>query len=299
MASASVAMFMVVVAAVLACVRQAAGRKPSEVAPPSNTLPGVADWRFDEHAPGWCARMVARPIMERGCRRNRDTMRCSNGEYMMFSQMGQDFYLYTQHFSRLGRRGVYLDVATNDPIGMSNTYFMERCLGWKGLCVEAHPQYLGAIHRWRNCALVPTCVSDRNGRKVEFALDRGLSGVMETNKNKERWKRLGTTVMTIDMVCSTMKVEMERYEVQVVDYLSLDVEGHELSVLKGIDWDNVRINVMTVEAQGERLRQVEEFLKGKGYLRHVPTLSAESTRTRSLREDAVFVHSSVEFGKPV
>eukprot|EP00177_Eucheuma_denticulatum_P004076 GFKZ01007382.1.p1 GENE.GFKZ01007382.1~~GFKZ01007382.1.p1 ORF type:complete len:299 (+),score=41.99 GFKZ01007382.1:202-1098(+) len=287
------------VVAVAACVGGAVGGRPPEGAPPGSLLPGVEDWRFERHAPGWCGAMVARPILERGCRRNRDTMRCANGEYMMFSQMGQDYYLYTRHFSKLGRRGVYLDVATNDPVAMSNTFFMESCLGWKGLCVEAHPQYLGAIHRWRNCALVPMCVSDKDGRKVEFALDRGLSGVVETNKNKPRWERLGTRVESIKMACSTMKVEMERYGVKVVDYLSLDVEGHELNVLKGIDWDNVKINVMTVEAQGDRLRQVEEFLKGKGYLRHVPDLSAQSKRTRSLSEDAVFLHSTVEFGKPV
>ncbi|KAB7887412.1 hypothetical protein GBG19_10665 [Poseidonibacter ostreae] len=33
----------------------------------------------------------------------------------------------------------------------------------------------------------------------------------------------------------------------LIDYLSLDVEGHELNVLKGIDFNNVRINVLTIE----------------------------------------------------
>lgn len=292
------AMFVFVIG-VLAWVGGAVGGIPSDGAPPSNGLPGAEDWRFDRNAPAWCGKMVARPMMERACRRNRDTMQCLNGQYMMFSQMGQDYYLYTQHFSKLARRGVFLDVATNDPIAISNTYFMEQCLGWKGLCVEAHPQYLGAIHRWRECALVPTCVSDWYGRKVEFALDRGLSGVMETNKNKVRWERDGTRLVTLNMECSTMRVEMERYQVKIVDYLSLDVEGHELDVLKGFDWDNIKVNVMTVEALGERLKRVEEFLNTKGYVRHVPTLSAETIRTRSLGEDAIFLHSTVEFGSPI
>jgi hypothetical protein len=29
--------------------------------------------------------------------------------------------------------------------------------------------------------------------------------------------------------------------------MSIDVEGHELNVIKGIDFDNVRINVLSIE----------------------------------------------------
>ena len=32
-----------------------------------------------------------------------------------------------------------------------------------------------------------------------------------------------------------------------IDYLSLDVEGHELNVIKGIDFNQVKINVLTIE----------------------------------------------------
>lgn len=35
--------------------------------------------------------------------------------------------------------------------------------------------------------------------------------------------------------------------VQVIDFLSLDVEGHEYKVLRGIDWERTRINVIVIE----------------------------------------------------
>lgn len=212
--------------------------------------------------------------------------------------MSQDYYLYTQHFSSLKRPGVYLDVATNDPIGISNTFFFEKCLGWSGLCVEANPQYLAAIHKFRNCALVPTCVSDVDGRNVEFALYSGLSGIMATNKNAKNWKERRETVSTIKQKCSTMGVETARYAVKHADYLSLDVEGHELQVLKGFDWDNFVVNVITVEATPENLPPIEEFLVGKGYVRHVPTLDDKTFRNARLHEDVVFLHKDVEFGDP-
>lgn len=39
---------------------------------------------------------------------------CDPTKPMMFSQYGEDYYLYTRHFSKLGRPGVYLDIATNE-----------------------------------------------------------------------------------------------------------------------------------------------------------------------------------------
>lgn len=252
-------------------------------------------------APAFCAPLMQNPApADSTCLRNQTTMQCKDGSYQMFSQMAQDFYLYTRHFSNLKRRGIYLDVATNNPIGISNTYFFEKCLGWSGLCVEANPVYLPMIHRHRDCALVPTCVSDKDGRTVLFQLAAGLSGVVETNKNNAAWQRQNKSPPpTIRQKCSTVGNEFARYNITVVDYLSLDVEGHELHVLKGIDWDKVVINVLTIEAPEPVVPPIEDFLISKGYVRHTPTLDERSIRTRKLIEDVVFLHKDVVWGEPV
>lgn len=195
---------------------------------------------------------------------------------------------------------MYLDVATNDPIGFSNTYFFEKCLGWSGLCVEANPVYLAAIHRHRECALVPTCVSDRDGKTVTFQLSAGLSGIKETNKNNATWKRnKKMPPPTTRQKCSTLGNEFTKYNITTVDYFSLDVEGHELHVLKGIDWHNVVINVLTVEAIEPAVLPLERFLTSKGYVRHTPTLDERSVRTKKLIQDMVFLHKDVVWGAPI
>lgn len=40
--------------------------------------------------------------------------KCNPRKAMMFSQYGEDYYLYTRHFSKLNRPGVYLDIAANE-----------------------------------------------------------------------------------------------------------------------------------------------------------------------------------------
>lgn len=39
---------------------------------------------------------------------------CLDGTSEFFSQTDQDFYVYDRHFSKMTRRGVYLDVAANE-----------------------------------------------------------------------------------------------------------------------------------------------------------------------------------------
>ena len=50
----------------------------------------------------------------------------------------------------------YADVAANHFKRISNTYFYDRCLGWRGLCVEPNPRYHADLREKRSCELVPT-----------------------------------------------------------------------------------------------------------------------------------------------
>ena len=62
-------------------------------------------------------------------------------------------------------------------------------------------------------------------------------------------------------------------EKDVVDFLSLDVEGAELSVLKSVDWDRRHFVVMLIE-NNYGTSEVEQFLRTKGY-RKAETLGCD------------------------
>lgn len=149
---------------------------------------------------------------------------CADNTYDFFSSADQDYYLYNSHFARLKRRGVYLDVAANDPIVRSNTYFMDRCLGWKGLCVEGNPTYLEKLYRERSCAIIPTCVSDTDGRVVKFALNAGTGGIIGagpgSNKNDVNWEE--QKVPVVKSKCTTLGKAFSRTNIRQADYMSLD-----------------------------------------------------------------------------
>lgn len=227
----------------------------------------------------------------------------------MMSTSFQDYYLYTRHFSRLKRPGIYLDSAANDARLYSNSYFLDACLGWQGICVEADPKHTDGFKKYRTCEVVSNCVSNREGHKVSFLVAGPYGGVIDTNRNMMKRpemvgqgrhiNKLLDKGYQLTLLCTTVKNILVQNMVTVVDYFSLDVEGHELSVLEGIDWAKVRFNVLTVEISATTKVAIESFLTSKGYVHHIPTLNNDTKHSGVLHQDAIYLHNSVSFGNPV
>lgn len=274
-----------------------------------NILPNALfrrqDWTSSP-VPNYCKSLLSNPLpRDKACRYDRQAMKCLNDSFsaVMFSQYFQDYYLYTRHFKYLKRPGIYVDIAANDPITISNTYFFDRCLGWGGICVEANDDYYEPIHRERSCRLVPTCVGNEEGKDVKFGKLGGLGGILDsTYKSMDRFEGLNNTI-TKRLKCTTMTTVLHMQNIKTIDYLSLDVEGHELEVLKGFPFPEVKVHIMTIESSKKTLQEIDNFLSPFGYTRHNVQLNSEtdgmSMRHGLLKEDSVYVHESVTFGNPV
>ena len=156
------------------------------------------------------------------------------------------------HTRTQSRSLVYVDLAANDAQHDSNTFFFDRCLGAKGLCIEPNPQYHQGIQSKRRCALEKVCVSDAE-ETVDFVLMGGLGHISPRRR-------------LLRMQCSRLQRLLTKHQLRHVNYLSLDIEGAELKALRSLDWTSTSFDVMTVENAKEELR---DFLASKGM---VPTL---------------------------
>lgn len=200
--------------------------------------------------------------------------------------------MYLHHFARLSRRGVYWDVAANEPIQISNTYFFDRCLGWHGVCVEANPRYLGPLVTERGCVVLPTCVSAER-EKVAFRLSGAVGGVESTVKTAAK-----AGDQTVILTCVTGADVAARTGVREVDLLSLDVEGHELRVLEGMGLgDTVHVNVIVAEVQPHTA--AGKFLLSKGYTVHEVVKRDPSLKFQlDMRYDYIYLAAGVVWGSP-
>lgn len=154
--------------------------------------------------------------------------------------------------------GFFVEAGANDGFEQSNTYWLERFRGWRGVLVEAIPElYREAVlerpdARVFNCALVPFDY-DRETVTMRYG---GLMSVVGGSRGSERDDR--------EYVKPAFSLRMEsEYEVEVpartlssildeagaaeIDLLSLDVEGFEPSVLRGLSLDRHAPRFILVE----------------------------------------------------
>lgn len=264
------------------------------------------DWSEGKY-PSFCREMKVNPKpISRKCKFNRTTSKCQNESesVSLFSQFHQDYFLYSEHFKKMSRPGIYVDIASNDPIDISNSYFLDRCLGWSGLCVEANDNYFQPTFKERSCKIVPTCVGSEEGQIVRFSfLHGGMGGIVGSNyKSLKIFEQNSRAVQTKMLRCTTMKTVSEMHGITQIDYLSLDVEGNELEVLKGFGLEKIDISVMTIETNEKNLPTIDSFLRRYGYKRlSIPPQIINTYRSMSdyLVEDVVYIHRNVTFGSPI
>jgi hypothetical protein len=118
-----------------------------------------------------------------------------------YSQHGEDYLLFT--LFRRHTDGFYLDIGAFDGVHISNTYVFER-LGWRGICVEAHPEYFSLLRVNRPSAtcVQAACVGSGQPSKVPFLAEKlGLPSGLQANQtpNMERGAR-GSTFQGFDTI---------------------------------------------------------------------------------------------------
>lgn len=196
-----------------------------------------------------------------------------------FAQRGQDYFLDRYVFC--GRdNGVFVDVGANDPVHLSNTYHFEN-RGWTGLAFEPQPRLR---QRWagvRRTPCLPDVLGDSDGTEVDFLIVAtedwqnalsGIQGVVQTAVPALRGHRFDTVRLHQRRLDSVLA----EHGISRIDFLSIDVEGYEMNVLRGIDLARVDVDVIVIENDRTPLGddQPRAYLAARGY-RHIARLSGD------------------------
>lgn len=190
-----------------------------------------------------------------------------------YSQQGQDKYVVSRFFPHL-RYGVFVDVGAHDGKTFSQSLHFEK-KGWTGICVEPLPEVFNALKSLRKCVCVNAAIDVEEG-ETDFVKNGGytemLSGIQKYYPDKHHERRLkeqrlmggGTEIVKVPTV--RLDTLLKRQGIKRVDYLSIDVEGAELAVVKSINFDDVDIEVIGFEDNyPEDSVSVVGYLLSKGY----------------------------------
>lgn len=183
-------------------------------------------------------------------------------EFKSYSQVGQDLVilkLMKAHEDKGGKNGkFFVDLAANDAIELSNSLHLEQN-GWHGLCIEGNPNYWFGLAAHRNCTVIGAFVGgESDGVEVDVKINNGVNGGIAGFDNAGGD---GTKRHLISM--ATLFEEMSVPE--VIDYMSLDVEGAEYFVMEHFPFEKYMFRFITIERPPAEL---EELLGKHGYKRH-------------------------------
>jgi len=197
-----------------------------------------------------------------------------------FSQIEQDKY-FIENIIKYKPNGFFLEIGGYDGITGSNTYFLEKYLNWDGIVVECNPTLVEKCKQTRDCYICDKALYEKDDCEITFTIPCGsdiiggkeqLGGIKTLLKpeslvafRNSYSKRKDIKVMTINI--NTL---LESHKIYNIDYVSLDVEGGELSILKTWDFNKHKVKFLTVEHGNitHYQKSINEVLTSKGFSLH-------------------------------
>lgn len=173
--------------------------------------------------------------------------------------------------------GFFVELGANDGIKQSNTLFFERERGWRGILIEP------IVHNFIKCkknrssenSLVSAaCVSfDYDKPYVNLTYSNLMttpSGLESDIDNPAEHAKSGEVFMDGDEVVEVLapartlsSIFDDEHAPTLMDFMSLDVEGAEIEVLKGIDHSKYRFKYLLIECRD--IEKLVTYLAGTDY----------------------------------
>lgn len=184
------------------------------------------------------------------------------------SQFGEDRLLY-EFFGRK-TTGTCVEVGANDGVRDSNTRFFED-LGWSCVLVEPNPELCREIRLTRTSRLFECAASSAPGTMtlhIARGAERshGVSALGE--RGAQHVRSFGFETVPVEVCVRTLDSLLEEAEVVApLDFVTIDVEGHEIDVLRGFDLERWRPEFLILEDNenfGNDL--VRDYLRERGWV---------------------------------
>ena len=181
--------------------------------------------------------------------------------------------LLLQYIFKYQTKGFYIDVGCHHPIMNNNTYLFYK-KGWRGINVDLDKKNIDLFNFYRNKDLnINSAISSQEGeRDLFFYHDKSAINTVEksvANYQKAQFKQIKKIkTKTLNSI-----IENSEFKNQTIDFVSIDVEGHEIEVIKGFDLKKFKPKVVVIEHLDLTLKKLEiknldvkNFLKSEIYL---------------------------------
>ncbi|MBN1225243.1 MAG: FkbM family methyltransferase [Candidatus Aminicenantes bacterium] len=180
----------------------------------------------------------------------------------LYSQNDEELIIRDFYNDRKG--GFFVDVGAGHYQINSTTYYLEKHLGWRGIAIDAIPNYEKQyLEKRKNTHYFSFFVADRSDTEVDFYMiqkNRRLStGDEEAAKKEGEYTSIKVPTITLNDL-------LDREEVIRFDLLSMDIELAEPAALAGFDIRRFKPSLVCIEAHEEVRDQILDYFNKNDYI---------------------------------
>lgn len=188
---------------------------------------------------------------------------------MFYSQFGEDRILARIFGGK--QTGFCIEVGANDGVRGSTSYHFEQ-RGWDCILVEPNPALCRAIRGTRRAQLFE-CAASAVAGVATLQVAEGDEGAHAVSglgdaEAAHRITRFGFTARPVEVPTRPLDSILEEVGIlRNIDFITIDVEGHELEVLQGFSLQRWRPAVLILEDNSHGSDEtIRRYLEGVGYV---------------------------------
>ena len=160
---------------------------------------------------------------------------------IFYSNWGLD--MLADDFFKKKKYGIYIDIGCHQPFLNNNTYRLYK-RGWTGINIDLDFNSIDLFNFFRKKDFnVNAAVSNKNEEKdLYFFHNRSAINTLSKESGLKAKEIRKIKTRTLNDI-----IENSPYKDKQINYLSIDVEGHELSVLNGFDLNKYKPELIIIE----------------------------------------------------
>jgi FkbM family methyltransferase len=192
---------------------------------------------------------------------------------LSYSQEGEDMIL-ARLFGTEKKQGFYVDVGAHHPQRFSNTYYFY-LKGWRGINIDPLPGSMKQFQEIRSLDVNIECAINDNGEQLTYyQFNQPAFNTFSKKIADERIDNKQSHIISQnEILCHRLEDVLDKFmpEGQFIDFLTIDVEGFDLNVLRSNNWEKYRPYVILVEdlksgaIKNSQSSPVVSYMENHGY----------------------------------
>lgn len=177
-------------------------------------------------------------------------------KYKKYSYSFNGVDLLVDYIFKSKKNGFYLDIGAQHPVSNNNTYLLFK-KGWNGINIDLDEKNINLFKLARPKDVNLNFAISDSEKEVDLFYYHDSSPINTLSKNVSDFQKAKVSKIKKIKTKILNNVLEDLSFKNHIDYMNIDVEGHEIQVLKGFDISKYKPSVISIEYLDLNMKKLE------------------------------------------